>query len=547
MIASQPRQSSRPAARTLLASFNVGRARASFAVAALVVCVGISGTSPASASSAWPSAPGSNGCGCEVAVAHDRSGAAAPGANGAAGNPALQHQQFPGNANAGGQGHSGVPQAEHPGVGNGNGHGTVPVARGQAQLEPGIGNGHGNSGGASHGQPAVHARGGGGGPGLPDRGGPSHGIGTASAQPPQTASPRGAPTPLLNTTPTAVAPASTAPSPPVASASALPASQTAQARRPRISRAGRTSDHAGVRRRARSNSSRRSNRFAGRGGAGTPGPRTSTAAAARTHAASPRGTGSGSPDNSRTLSDPGAERSAGSGDGFWSMPLAVPRTIERLVRVVPTVVWLALLAALAFAVAAAVAAVRAGWRGRRQARALAAAKRTAATDPLTGVLNRRGFGEAFERELARARRHDHPFALAYLDVRGLKAVNDNDGHLVGDEVIKQVASLLHGCARAGDVVGRLGGDEFALLLAEQSAGGAASVAARLCARVPGRRAALGTDVAWDLTVGIASYPEDGDSLQRLLSVADRRLYAQRGIHLRPIERNPELAAAASRA
>src|SRR5579859_7085502 len=112
MTASQPRTSSRSAARTLLASLNVGRARGSFAVTALVVCTGLSGPSPASASPARPSLTGSNGCGCEVAAADDRSGAAAPGANEAAGNPALQHQQFPVNANAGGQGHNGVPPAE---------------------------------------------------------------------------------------------------------------------------------------------------------------------------------------------------------------------------------------------------------------------------------------------------------------------------------------------------------------------------------------------------------------------------------------------------
>jgi diguanylate cyclase (GGDEF)-like protein len=94
-----------------------------------------------------------------------------------------------------------------------------------------------------------------------------------------------------------------------------------------------------------------------------------------------------------------------------------------------------------------------------------------------------------------------------------------------------VANLLRDCARAGDIIGRLGGDEFALLLAEQSAEGAASVADRLRARVPACRAAVGTDVPWGLTVGTASYPEDGESLDALLSAADRRLYAQRGIQL----------------
>jgi diguanylate cyclase (GGDEF)-like protein len=227
----------------------------------------------------------------------------------------------------------------------------------------------------------------------------------------------------------------------------------------------------------------------------------------------------------------GGSDAAGS-DGPFSVPLALPRTIERLVRVVPTAAWMALLAAVGLAGVSAAAAMRAGRRTRRQLRAIAAAERTAATDPLTGVLNRRGFGEEVERELARARRHDRPLALAYLDVRGLKAVNDGEGHLVGDEVIRQVAALLHNCARAGDVIGRLGGDEFGLLLAEQSAECAATVQSRLNAQLPARRAAAGANVPWDLTIGTAVYPDDGESFQTLLSVADRRLYAQRGIQLR---------------
>ena len=220
------------------------------------------------------------------------------------------------------------------------------------------------------------------------------------------------------------------------------------------------------------------------------------------------------------------------GTGFLSTPLALPRTLERLVRVVPGWVWLALLASIGLAAAAAMAALHTGRRARRQTRAITAAEQAAATDPLTGVLNRRGFGEAVERELARARRHDRPLALAYLDVRGLKAVNDGDGHLVGDELIQEVAGLLRDCARAGDVVGRLGGDEFGLLLAEQSADGAAVVQARLHAQIPDRRAAVATDVPWDLTIGTAAYPDDGESFPTLLSVADHRLYAQRGIQLR---------------
>jgi diguanylate cyclase (GGDEF)-like protein len=263
--------------------------------------------------------------------------------------------------------------------------------------------------------------------------------------------------------------------------------------------------------------------------AGARGAQTSRAVASGAPASPARGRTSARPDVGRTQS---RHRAGGAdGEGLLSVPRALPRTIERLVEVIPPVVWLALLAALALAAAAAAAAILAARRGRRQARAIADAERIAATDPLTGVLNRRGFGEAIERELARARRHGPPFSLAYLDVRNLKAVNDGDGHLIGDELIKQVANLLRDCARAEDVVGRLGGDEFALLLAGQSTEGAATVANRLRAHLPVRRAAIGSDVPWDLTIGIASYPDDGESLETLLSAADSRLYAQRGIRL----------------
>jgi diguanylate cyclase (GGDEF)-like protein len=215
-----------------------------------------------------------------------------------------------------------------------------------------------------------------------------------------------------------------------------------------------------------------------------------------------------------------------------SAPLALPRAIEKVVRAIPTWVWLALLVAGALvAAAAATAAFITTRRARQQTRAIEAVQRTAATDPLTGILNRRGFDEAVERELAHARRYGRPLALAYLDVRGLKAVNDSEGHLVGDELIRQVAALLRDNARAGDLVGRLGGDEFGLVLAEQTADSAAIVQERLRAQLPARRAAIGTDLPWDLTIGTAAYPDDGESLPTLLSVADRRLYAQRGIEL----------------
>jgi diguanylate cyclase (GGDEF)-like protein len=148
------------------------------------------------------------------------------------------------------------------------------------------------------------------------------------------------------------------------------------------------------------------------------------------------------------------------------------------------------------------------------------------------VLNRRGFAEAVDRELARARRYGTPFALAYADIRGLKAVNDSEGHLAGDEVIQRVSRLLGESVRTEDAVGRLGGDELALLLTGPSAHGREAVVDRVQARVPGRRAAMQIETPWDVTVGTASYPADGKTFDELVSTADRRLYEQRGIQIR---------------
>jgi diguanylate cyclase (GGDEF)-like protein len=206
--------------------------------------------------------------------------------------------------------------------------------------------------------------------------------------------------------------------------------------------------------------------------------------------------------------------------------------IDHFVKVIPTAVWIALGAALALAAAFGLVALRSSRRARRQQREFEAISAAALNDALTGVLNRRGFMEAAQRELARASRYNRPFILAYVDVRGLKAVNDTEGHLMGDELIKTVAALMRESARADDIVGRIGGDEFALLLAEQTTHGAEPVLRRIRARVAERRAEMEIRVPWELTIGIAAFDEDGTELDELLHVADRRLYEQRGIALR---------------
>ncbi|MGI8863082.1 MAG: GGDEF domain-containing protein [Solirubrobacteraceae bacterium] len=213
---------------------------------------------------------------------------------------------------------------------------------------------------------------------------------------------------------------------------------------------------------------------------------------------------------------------------------ARPRPSEflRIVRVVPDAVWLALAGALLLAAVAGAAAVWSGARVHRQAGRFAEMSLAALTDPLTGVLNRRGFTEAANRELERARRYGRPLALAYVDVRGLKTVNDSEGHGAGDKLLRATATLLKDSARENDLVGRLGGDEMGLLLVEQTPEGARAATQRIEAEVLERRRAIGLQSSWDLTVGISSFPGDGKTVDELLRAADTRLYEQRGIELR---------------
>jgi diguanylate cyclase (GGDEF)-like protein len=122
-------------------------------------------------------------------------------------------------------------------------------------------------------------------------------------------------------------------------------------------------------------------------------------------------------------------------------------------------------------------------------------------DPLTDVLNRRGFERELKRSLAYVKRYGASAALIYLDLDGFKPVNDRHGHGAGDAVLKAVAAALIRNVRASDVVARIGGDEFVVLLWNVNGANAAAKAAALEAAV------FGTPVRWNastLAVGASA-------------------------------------------
>jgi diguanylate cyclase (GGDEF)-like protein len=148
----------------------------------------------------------------------------------------------------------------------------------------------------------------------------------------------------------------------------------------------------------------------------------------------------------------------------------------------------------------------------------------AATDPLTGLYNRRLFEEYFEKELNRARRYDLNLALIVMDLHVFKMVNDRFGHPRGDQVLQLAASTLRHSMRTSDFAFRIGGDEFALLLPQSDAEHAATLGRRVHANFAGVLQPQQMEIPIGLDYGLAVYPQDGDQAEVLLRVADERLY-----------------------
>ena len=151
----------------------------------------------------------------------------------------------------------------------------------------------------------------------------------------------------------------------------------------------------------------------------------------------------------------------------------------------------------------------------------------ASTDPLTGLLNRRGFQSVIDNELARAERSGHTFSLLLCDCDFFKHLNDRLGHHAGDEALQTIGRLLEVNKRRIDVAARVGGEEFALVLPETDQHEAFIVAERLRSRFG--QAFADQPVPLTMSLGVATYPVHGMSADALLRSSDEALYAAKSL------------------
>ena len=149
------------------------------------------------------------------------------------------------------------------------------------------------------------------------------------------------------------------------------------------------------------------------------------------------------------------------------------------------------------------------------------------TDPLTEVYNRRSLDDMASRFISQARRSRKPLSFLLIDADHFKQVNTRFGHLTGDFVIAEIASLLRSSVRGSDAVVRYGGDEFLLILADTTAEGAGTVIHRIEKSVDEwNRGSHLENFTLSLSVGVAEW-KDGQKLDEVLDQADQRMYSHK--------------------
>ncbi|HEX6244624.1 MAG TPA: GGDEF domain-containing protein, partial [Polyangiales bacterium] len=157
--------------------------------------------------------------------------------------------------------------------------------------------------------------------------------------------------------------------------------------------------------------------------------------------------------------------------------------------------------------------------------AFCVAESRASSDPLTGLMNRSSFAQALEHALTEAARTQTQAALMFMDLDGFKSINDEQGHLVGDQLLKHVAGRIMSCVRDDDLLARYGGDEFVVLL-EGLVGTEVvdAIASRIIDALSAPFSLEGLCVRLSISIGIALFPSHAMAAQELLHRADSAMY-----------------------
>jgi diguanylate cyclase (GGDEF)-like protein len=151
-------------------------------------------------------------------------------------------------------------------------------------------------------------------------------------------------------------------------------------------------------------------------------------------------------------------------------------------------------------------------------------RKIATHDNLTGLPNRHSFYEQLQHSLKIAEQNNTTFAVVFIDLDGFKPINDVLGHAAGDEVLRSVAYRLKQCVRHGDMVTRIGGDEFVIILSAIDAIALLSVVRKIIDIIAAPHKVAGTTVTLTSSVGVATYPASGRTVDELVAHADAAMY-----------------------
>ncbi len=165
-------------------------------------------------------------------------------------------------------------------------------------------------------------------------------------------------------------------------------------------------------------------------------------------------------------------------------------------------------------------------------------------DGLTGLATRTLFRDRAQTAIARSKRAGSQLAVIYLDLDKFKPINDNYGHDTGDAVLKEIARRLHENVRATDTVARFGGDEMVMLVESVSDRTASTVVQKLSAALTAPISVGGEELDVGVSIGVAMYPRDGETMENLLHHADCAMYESKRQGEGPVFFRPELVATA---